>query len=107
MKKHKLKKFTKGWFIGDFEPSLLSTKDFEIAVKNYSAGDSEEIHYHKKATEFTVVVKGKIMMFDKIFKKGDIIEVNPEEKTAFFAITDCITLVIKTPSVKGDKYIDS
>ena len=105
MKKHKIKNFTKGWFIGDFEPSLLQTKHFEVGVKYYKAGDTEDCHMHKTATEYTVIVKGKIMMFNKVFKKGDIIEVEPNEYTDFVALKDTITLVVKTPSVKGDKYL--
>ena len=33
--------FTKGWFIGNFEPSLLKSKDFEVAIKEYKAGTVE------------------------------------------------------------------
>lgn len=26
---------TKGWFVGDFEPSILKTKNCEVGVKSY------------------------------------------------------------------------
>jgi len=99
-----LKEFTKGWFIGNFEPSIFSTSDFEIAVKNYSAGDEEDEHFHKIATEYTVIINGDVEMFNQKFSSGDIIKVNPGESTAFKALTNCQTVVIKSPSIKNDKY---
>ena len=52
----KLKDFTRGWIIGDFDPTVLRTKAFEFAVKDYKVGDAEPAHLHKIATEITVVV---------------------------------------------------
>lgn len=54
MKIGKLRDMKRGWFIGDFEPSLLKTRDCEVAVKSYRHGDHEGKHFHKIATEFTV-----------------------------------------------------
>ena len=39
-----LEKMVKGWFVGNFEPTLLNTEACEVAVKSYKAGDSEEMH---------------------------------------------------------------
>jgi hypothetical protein len=55
MKKYNLQNFSKGWFIGNFEPSLFSTDQFEVAVKFYKKGDSETSHHHKISTEYTIV----------------------------------------------------
>ena len=46
MKIANLKDMVKGWFIGNFEPSLLMTNDCEVAVKYYKKGDSEIAHFH-------------------------------------------------------------
>ena len=100
-----LNKMTKGWFIGDFEPNVIHSKDFEVAVKEYKKGDKEDKHYHRISTEITVIAKGKVRMFDKIFESGSIIEINPKEATAFEAIEDTITVVVKVPSSKNDKYL--
>lgn len=105
MKKYNLNDFFKGWFIGDFEPSILPTNDFEVAVKEYKAGDSEANHLHKEAIEFTMVLDGVIMMNGVEYHKNDIIQIEKYEETKFESITDSRTLVVKTPSVKGDKYI--
>ena len=96
--------FTKGWFIGNFEPTLLATNDFEIAVKEYDKGAIEEAHVHKVATEYTVVLHGKIIMLGQEFGHGDIVVVNPGIATAFEALTDVTTIAIKVPCVQGDKY---
>lgn len=37
----KLDDMTRGWFVGNFEPSLYITNDVEVAVKQYKAGDFE------------------------------------------------------------------
>lgn len=100
----KLENFTKGWIIGNFSPTLLPTEDFEIAIKNYKKGDKEAEHYHKIATEFTILASGEAIMLGKTFKAGDIIRIDPGDKTSFECIEDCITVVVKTPSVPDDKY---
>ena len=94
-----------GWFIGNFEPTLLNTSLFEIAVKRYNAGDNEKSHYHKQATEFTVILNGEVEMAGKRFVDGDIIRIEKNEATDFLAITDVITVVVKMPSVANDKFI--
>lgn len=104
MKFFKLSEFTKGWFVGDFEPSLFRSREFEVSVKRYKAGDVENTHYHKVATEWTCVIDGKIRMSGFVFEKDDIIQVDTEEIVKFEAIEDSVTVVVKTPSLQGDKY---
>jgi hypothetical protein len=105
MKESSLKKMIGGWFIGNFEPSLLKTNDVEVAVKNYKAGDAEEAHYHKIATEYTVIVKGKVKMTDIEYSEGSILTIPPMESTDFLALTDVTTVVVKIPGASNDKYI--
>jgi len=100
-----LNDFTNGWFLGDFEPTIHKTKDFECAVKRYKAGDYDEEHYHMVATEVTVIISGTVKMNNKQFCEGDIIVLSPKEKSDFTAITDALTAVVKIPSLLGDKYI--
>lgn len=104
MKINHLSKMTKGWFVGNFVPCSYRTHEFEVAVKHYRSGDCEEWHYHKIATEITVVVSGEVEMNSTRFRAGDIIILEPMEGTNFEAITDTITVVVKTRSVKDDKY---
>ena len=104
MKIGSLTDFTKGWFIGDFEPNVLQTNDFEIAIKRYNAGDYESAHYHKISTEFTIIVEGEVLMNGTEYKKNDIITIKPNESTDFKCLTEVTTVVVKIPSSKDDKY---
>lgn len=58
MKIFNLKDMVGGWIIGNFDPSLFKTNDVEISIKKYKAGDYDSSHYHKIATEYTVIVDG-------------------------------------------------
>lgn len=105
MKKFNLKKFIKGWFIGNFEPTLFPSKDFEVAIKRYKKGDSEESHTHMISTEYTIIVTGEVLMNDQVYEENDIIVIPPSEYTNFHCLTDVVTCVVKTPSSKNDKYV--
>ena len=105
MKQAKLQDMTKGWFVGDFEPSMLRTQDVEVGIKKYIKGDYEDSHFHKVATEITVIVSGRVFMFDQEFEEGDVVIIEPGESTSFEALTDAVTVVVKHPGVKNDKYI--
>jgi len=105
MKVSRLSEMTKGWFIGNFEPALYKTNDCEVAVKSYKAGDYEEKHYHKIATEFTVVVRGRVKMFGQEFEEGDMIVAAPGDATDFTALTDAVNVVVKIPGANDDKYL--
>lgn len=101
----KLENMIKGWFVGDFEPTALTTRACEVGIKKYKAGERERSHYHKIATEITVVVSGSIKMANAEWHEGDIIVLSPNEVTDFEALTDAITVVVKHPGAQNDKYI--
>ncbi len=91
--------------MGDFEPNLIRTKDFEFAVKYYQVGESEALHVHKIADEITVVVSGKFVMDERELKSGDVVWLKPGESADFKCLEAGATAVVKTPSVMGDKYL--
>ncbi len=95
----------KGWFVGNFVPTVLETDACEVAIKHYKKGEQEGKHYHLIATELTAVVSGKIRMFGKVFREGDIIVVEPGEATSFEALEDTVNVVVKIPGVNNDKYL--
>lgn len=105
MKKYKLDSFTRGWIVGDFEPSIIQTKGFEFMVRNYKKGEKEEKHFHKIADEITVIVTGKFRMNENILEAGDIIYLSPGDVSDFECLEDGSTSVIKNISVIGDKYV--
>lgn len=102
--KSNLKDMTKGWFVGNFNPTLYKTNDVEVAVKEYKKGDYESRHYHKIATEITVIISGKVRMNDDILKSGDIIIIPPYLSTDFEVLEDTKTTVTKIPGANDDKY---
>ena len=93
-----------GWIVGNFEPTCLKTTAFEVACKHYEAGASETAHVHRVATELTLIAAGRVSMNGRIFSAGDIILLEPGEATDFHALENATTLVVKMPSVVGDKY---
>jgi len=105
MKKFNINDFKGGWFIGDFEPTLLRTKDFEISVRHYKVGDEEEKHIHKVADEYTVIIVGTVEMNGIQYKPNDIILIEKGDVVKFSVLTDAITIAVKVPSIIGDKYI--
>ncbi len=106
MDKFNLEVMFKGWFIGNFQPTLNDTNDFEVAIKRYDEGDYEEKHHHKIAIEYTAIVSGDVEMNGIKYGKDDIIIIKPNESTDFKCLTDVVTVVVKTPSVSNDKYVD-
>lgn len=105
MKTARLADMTKGWFVGDFSPTLHRTRDVEVAVKTYRAGEAEAAHYHKVATEFTVITQGEVEMNGRRYTAGDIIVIEPGDITDFRAVTDATTTVVKIPGATNDKYL--
>lgn len=107
MKVFRLDEMVKGWFVGNFSPTVLSTNDVEVAVKKYKAGDYESSHYHKIATEITVITEGQVKMNGVIYSSGAIIVIEPNQATDFLALTDVTTTVVKYPGANDDKYLGS
>ncbi len=105
MKVFSLDDMNKGWFVGNFTPTVLSTNQVEVAIKRYKAGEYEPAHYHKIATEITVITDGEVRMNDIVYRAGAILVIEPNTTTDFLALTDVTTTVVKYPSVNGDKYL--
>ncbi len=95
---------TKGWFVGDFSPTALPTQACEVAVKRYSQGDRESAHFHKIASEVTLVLSGNVRMIGRNWGPGDIVVIEPGVSTDFESLTDSVTVVVKVPGALGDKY---
>lgn len=105
MKIDKMSNMVGGWFIGDFEPSVYKTDQFEVCYKQHYKGEIWDNHYHKIATEINYLIKGEMKINDTLFTKGDIFLIEPYEISVPEFLTDCELIVVKTPSIKEDKYI--
>jgi hypothetical protein len=96
--------FRGGWFIGDFDDTAYRTRDFEVAYKTHHAGDPWPTHYHQLADEINYLISGR-MEINGIQLSAPcvfIIERNEISRPVFH--TDVSLIVVKTPSVPGDKY---
>ena len=107
LERHPLEHFTKGWFVGQFAPTLVDTDAVEVAIKHYRAGESESSHHHKVAVELTAIISGRVRMSGEEIGPGEIVRIHPGQSTDFAALTDAVTVVVKLPCVKGDKYVDA
>jgi hypothetical protein len=101
----KLSDMVRGWFVGDFSPTALATQAAEIGVKSYVAGEKEECHYHKLATEVTLILSGRVRMNGIEHGSGEILIIEPMESTDFEVIEDTTTVVVKVPGALNDKYM--
>jgi quercetin dioxygenase-like cupin family protein len=94
----------RGWFIGDFHPSVLRTKDFEVAVLSHKKNEIWPKHYHKLTTEINLLLRGSMSINETTIQEGDIFVIEPNEISSPIFHEDCQILCVKTPSVIGDKY---
>jgi quercetin dioxygenase-like cupin family protein len=104
MEIRRIEDFTRGWIIGNFDPSLLKTDKFEVGLLQHKAGEVWPKHYHKIGTEYNVLVNGKMIIQDKELNSGDVFVFTPGEIADPIFLEDCTVLVVKTPSMPGDKY---
>lgn len=100
----KMSDMLRGWFIGDFEPSIVRTKAFEVGILTHKKDEDWGEHYHKIATEYNVLLKGKMSINGTVLNEGDIFILEPMETALPVFMEDCTVLCVKVPSVIGDKY---
>jgi len=105
LKAERIENFTAGWFIGNFEPTISRTKDFEVAIKYFVKGETEPTHKQIIATEITGVITGSIRINNEKFIKGDLITIFPGEYADFECLEDCSLICIKFPSEPSDKIL--
>lgn len=105
MKITRIEDYKGGWFIGNFEPTSFKTESFEVCFKHHVKGEKWDNHYHKEATEINYLVKGKMRIQNIELNEGDIFTLYPYEVANPEFLEDCTVLIVKTPSIVGDKFI--
>jgi mannose-6-phosphate isomerase-like protein (cupin superfamily) len=105
MRIYNLRDMVGGWFVGNFEPAALQTDTFEVCYKHHKEGEVWDTHYHKEAIEVNLLVKGTMFINDMKIVAGEIFVIPPYYVSAPVFASDCELVVIKTPSIKGDKYV--
>ena len=104
VKKTTLSNMTRGWLIGDFEPSIYKTKDFEIAYLLHPKGQEWPAHVHNKANEYNILIKGSMKINNEYIHEKEIFIIPKGMLTKAKFLDDCEILCIKIPSVPDDKY---
>lgn len=104
MKTAKLNDMWRGWFIGNFEPSVLKTDQFEVAFLSHKKGEIWPKHYHAVATEYNLLVSGRMTICGTEMNSGDIFVLEPNEIADPVFHEDCLIVCVKTPSLPKDKY---
>ena len=104
MRKFNIKEMHRGWFIGDFLPSVLRTNLFEVGILKHHKGEEWPKHYHAEATEYNVLINGSMTVNNNLIKEGEIFVLEKNEICNPIFHKDCTVLCVKVPSIPGDKY---
>ena len=106
MRRHKLSESgDRGWFIGQFDRAIHKTDACEVSYQINRQGDISEPHYHKIATEVTLVISGSVWVNGEIFCDGEMFVLEPGEVAEVEYLEDTASVVVKTPGPLNDKYL--
>ena len=105
MKIHKLDTMKGGWYVGNFTPTCFNSEDFEVCYKVHAKDEKWDHHYHKEGTEINLLIEGKMLIHNKELNSGDVFILEPYEIADPVFLEECKIVIVKTPSVPGDKYI--
>jgi len=104
MKVGRLSEMTRGWIIGDFDPSLVKTKDFEVGILTHKKGEQWPAHYHT-TPEYNVLISGSMFVCGVELVAGDTFIIESNEVADPIFHEDCTIVCVKIPSNPKDKYI--
>jgi dTDP-glucose pyrophosphorylase len=103
---YELENYINGWFIGNFEPSILKNSGVELAVMNKKKGIGiHDFHYHEHCIEINVLIKGTMKCNNKIIKENQIFVFNPCVPSVYEYLEDCTFVVFKNKPSNTDKVI--
>jgi mannose-6-phosphate isomerase-like protein (cupin superfamily) len=100
-----LNRFTRGWLVGDFTPSLFRSQDYEVAIMHHKKNEATTPHRHNFSTEYNIIVQGFVVVNGKKLKAGDIFVYEKKEISNVEFESDTILCVIRTPSLPSDKEV--
>ena len=108
MYSNKLSEMTRGWFVGDFEPSAYRTNEAEAGIRLLEAGYCEQAHYHRTSVKVIAVLAGKLRMFHREWLEDDIVVFEPGDISSIEALQDSKIVMLLLPGIKNDKvYVNS
>lgn len=94
-----------GWYIGDFEPCAYRTNQFEVSLMSHKQGEVWDVHYHELSDEINYLLDGSMTLNGVLLEAPTIFVLERGEIADPKFLTDCRLVVVKTPSVPGDKII--
>lgn len=97
--------YTRGWFIGNFEPSILKNSGVELGYLSFKKGEQIDYHYHEHCKEINLLVKGKMIVNNKVINEGDIFIFDEMVPTFPIYLEDTSLVVLKNTYSNKDKII--
>jgi|JI10StandDraft_1071094.scaffolds.fasta_scaffold07924_21 quercetin dioxygenase-like cupin family protein len=102
-----LENYDSPWVVGDFLPSILRTKDFEVAIFDFKADTITPVHKHMECVEINIIISGECLVYNNgikhKLKDGDIFTFPKGVYSRCHYLKDTKLVCIKTPSVPHDK----
>lgn len=102
---YKIEDMFRGWFIGNFEPTVFKTSEVEVGFKVHKKNEKYEMHYQTQVVEINLLISGKMKMHNKDLVSGDIFILYPYEVSDQEFIEDCEIVCIKIPGITNDKVV--
>jgi len=105
IKTDNISRFTRGWYVGNFEPSILKDAGVELGYLHFKKGKQNDFHYHEFCTEINLLVKGKMNVNGKEINEGDIFVFDPMVPVIVVFLEDTNIVVLKNKYSNKDKVI--
>ena len=88
--------YLNGWFIGNFLPNLIFSKEIEVGIKTIKKDTQPDYHYHKIKTEYTILLNGmiKCLSNNQIVTPGQTIIIKPYEKNDQLFIEESLIMLV-------------
>ena len=98
-------KYTRGWLVGDFEPSILRTKEMDVGWMVHEKDEIWDFHYHQTCVEINFLVSGRMKINEEFIEPGQMFVFEKNIIACPLFLEKCTVLCIKIPSAPGDKCI--
>jgi dTDP-glucose pyrophosphorylase len=105
IKMYKLEDMFRGWFVGDFEPSVFKHAGVEIGYLLHKKGEKWQTHYHNNLVEVNLLIQGRMILNDIEINKNEIFVIDKKVIACPIFLEDCYIMCIKIPSMVGDKIV--
>ena len=99
-----LNDYTRGWLIGNFEPNIKKTTEYEIGILQHKQNEKWQFHYHKDAIEINIILSGEMIINNIKISENTIFIFKQNMISCPVFLTDCKIICIKIPSIPTDKY---